>query len=177
MSGGLLSGRFSGGRLWAGRAGCLDSFVPGNVECAHGNLGGRRLEPRCTSQRSACIAQSLVPAAQHRGAQKLIVLRRPLDGRRTVDQLDDVHPRLTGRAGQEFDFGFVLEGIRKLGEKRGYVSPQRVSVAKCLDTHAGAAGVANILLSLRNRVKARREFALGGEYVDLKSKRAAPRYP
>src|SRR6516225_3455751 len=165
ISGGLLSGRFSKGRLWPVLGGCLGSFVPGHVECAHGNLRGRRLEPRCSSQRSACIAQSLVPAAQHRGAHKLIVLRRPLDGRRTVDQLDDVHPRLTGDTSQEFDFGFVLAGVRKFGEKRGYVPPKGVGVAECLDPHASAAGVANILLSLRYCVEARREFALDRKSV------------
>src|SRR6516164_3464092 len=65
--------------------------------------------------------------------------------------------------------------MRKLGEKLCDVPPQIVSVAECLHPHPGAAGIPNILFTLRNRVEARRKFAWRGEYVDLKSKRAVPR--
>src|SRR5262245_38292451 len=154
MSGGSRPTWLSGEWFRSGLAGRRLALVRRYVERAHRDLRWRRLQPWSACERCTRVAQTFVPATFHCGAQKLIVLGRPLARFGTVDQFDNVHRRLAGRACQELDFGFVLEGSRKLRKQLADIPPQVMSVAKCLHAHAGAAGIANVLLAFRNSLQA-----------------------
>ena len=136
---------------------------------------GPAVVPGGRSQGPAHVVEPRGPVLQHGRARELVILRIPLVGLATVDQLHDRHDVVVTDASQKLDIGVAEPFGRQLGQEaaRGGLGGLRIS-RLIVGVEPGPAGEADVLLALGRVDQGPGHRSARGEQVDLEDHEVAP---